>query len=277
MKFGLLTILDSKYFEDKKSTYVYCQCDCGNSKWIRFQDLRSGHTRSCGCTAKSVKGLSNSRIYRIWCGMKYRCSNPNCDAYKYYGGRGIKVDDAWAENFLNFYNDMYESYQEHVEKYGENDTSIDRIDYDENYCRDNCRWATSKEQNNHLRPKIDREDIVGKKFGRLDVISLIKLNKRGLYYHCKCSCGNEVNVLRSSLLSGMTRSCGCLQKDKCSTNDADVISKKFNKLTVISFAFVKKHRKYYNCKCDCGKMTTARISDLRNGHKKSCGRCKIGD
>lgn len=272
-KFGLLTVLAKEYCKDKNDTYAYCQCACGNKKWVRFRDLCRGHTKSCGCLAKSIDGLSRTRIYRIWRGMKQRCFNPNFRGYKYYGGRGIAVDDLWADNFLNFYSDMFESYCNHVKVHGEKNTTLDRIDPNGNYCKDNCRWATYKEQNSHLRPRIDREDILGKRFGRL-VVQALDTTKTKAYYICKCDCGNEVVVIRNSLLDGMTRSCGCLHRDRCSSDDSWFINKKFNKLTVIDFAYIKNHRKYYRCICDCGNLTVSRGSDLKNGHKKTCGKCK---
>lgn len=64
-KFGLLTVLAKEYCKDKNDTYAYCQCACGNKKWVRFRDLCRGHTKSCGCLAKSIDGLSRTRIYRI--------------------------------------------------------------------------------------------------------------------------------------------------------------------------------------------------------------------
>lgn len=271
--FGLLTVLTKEYRKDKSDTYAYCQCACGNKKWVRFRDLSRGHTKSCGCLAKSANGLSRTRIYRIWNSMKERCLNPNCGNYKYYGGRGIMIDALWLDNFLNFYNDMYDSYLAHVKEFGEKNTTIDRIDPNGNYCKENCRWATYKVQNNHLRPRIDREDILGERFGRL-VVQALDTTKTKAYYICKCDCGNEVVVIRNSLLDGMTRSCGCLHRDRCSSDDSWFINKKFNKLTVIDFAYIKNRRKYYRCICDCGNLTVARGSDLKNGHKKTCGKCK---
>lgn len=85
----------------------------------------------------------DKRLYNIWLNMRARCDNPNQPRYKDYGGRGISYQPSWA-HFINFYQDMQETYQEHL--------TLDREDNDLGYSADNCRWATYKEQNNNRRP-----------------------------------------------------------------------------------------------------------------------------
>lgn len=79
--------------------------------------------------------------------MKERCNNPNHSWYKNYWAKWIKVE--W-DNYLDFRNDMYDSYCTHEEKYWLNNSSIDRIDSNKNYNKENCRRATMLEQNNNL-------------------------------------------------------------------------------------------------------------------------------
>lgn len=93
---------------------------------------------------------SDSGLNKRWYRMKGRCNNPNNKSYKWYGGKGIKVE--W-KTYQDFKNDMYSDYLKHREIYGHKNTTIDRIDSSKNYCKENCRWATMQVQNNNKKNK----------------------------------------------------------------------------------------------------------------------------
>ena len=130
----------------------HMRCDCGTDAIVLAGNVRKGATKSCGCARREISsarrqthGLSRHWIYKRWAEMNFRCTNPACDAWAYYGGRGITVCARWASSFEAFLEDMgMPPTRTH---------SIDRINNEGNYEPGNCRWATKAEQSQNRRPR----------------------------------------------------------------------------------------------------------------------------
>ena len=161
-RFGRLTctgpIRHSTDVRGKKFREVLCVCDCGKEKWVKVSCLLRGHTKSCGCldadnrkrlgegrhngtilsTGNLRHGLTKSRLHSIWGNMKSRCTNPNTDNYRYYGGKGVRVCREWFDSFEAFRDWALSN------GYGDN-LEIDRIDPNGNYEPNNCRWLTHEQ------------------------------------------------------------------------------------------------------------------------------------
>ena len=103
-----------------------------------------------GNTVNLKHGMDGTKFYRKWDAMKQRCLSPNHPSFKNYGGRGITVCDRWLK-FENFRDDMNESYLKHVQEFGTKNTTIERRNNNLGYSKDNCKWATQKENNGNKR------------------------------------------------------------------------------------------------------------------------------
>ncbi len=125
-------------------------CDCGKPFKAFLVNVTTGKTKSCGCREHESRtpywlkthGQSNRKKptseYWAWGKMKQRCHNPSSRQYESYGGRGIFVCDSWRNSFEAFFNDMgIKPSPRH---------SIDRINNNDGYYKENCRWATSEIQ-----------------------------------------------------------------------------------------------------------------------------------
>lgn len=132
------------------------KCDCGTIKTMIAHNLirKNAKVRSCGCLRlDGGEPLYGTKFYYTFHLMKQRCNNPNLPRYKAWGGRGIKC--LW-KSFKEFKLDMYQSFQEHDAKNGGRYTTLDRINNDSHYCKENCRWATPKEQSSNTRRNVDK-------------------------------------------------------------------------------------------------------------------------
>lgn len=133
-----------------------CICDCGKEVNVQIGALRSKtRNKSCGCTdrnytdGRETHGMTGTREYISWKMMKKRCYKKTYHSYHNYGGRGISVCAEWLNSFSAFYRDMGSR---------PNDTSLDRIDVNSNYCKNNCRWAEKKTQCRNQRRTVYLEN-----------------------------------------------------------------------------------------------------------------------
>lgn len=157
-RFGKLVALYPHSRDKRNKVKYFCVCDCGNTTVSYKFCLTSGKAMSCGCVSAEkarircaemskeerlktfshpTHGLSKTKEFKAWADAKSRCMNKQNAWYESYGGRGITFSEDWLISFETFYSDMGQC----PEGY-----SLDRIDVNKGYCKENCRWASAKQQ-----------------------------------------------------------------------------------------------------------------------------------
>lgn len=152
--------VDSLHGLDKDNRAEWnCTCSCGMKFVTLGKSLRAGLTQSCGCLQKeraaasatkhghggTWKGGLESVEYTAYQNAKARCTNPKCDKFSYYGGRGIKF--------------LFTSFEQFFAELGlkPKGTTMDRINNNGNYEPGNVRWATKDQQNANKRAPNGRK------------------------------------------------------------------------------------------------------------------------
>lgn len=141
-----------------------CRCDCGTEKTVPYNNLKSGATKSCGCYRLEIMAEERKKShprhghtaggrptteYKAWCHLVSRCTNSDDPAWHRYGGRGITVCDRWRGSFEAFLEDMGPKPSP--------DLTIERVDNDKGYYKENCVWATRRQQADNTRKAVHHE------------------------------------------------------------------------------------------------------------------------
>lgn len=156
MKYGRLTVIETftkRQSNGKMATYAKCLCDCGNTKTLKMNDLKTGNTKSCGCLAHDLlvkrntkHGLRRHPAYNTYISMMNRCYNPKKKSYKHYGVRGITVCKEW--------HDIHTFCQWCDQNGFKPELQLDRIDNSKGYSPENCRFVTPKSNLRNTRHNV---------------------------------------------------------------------------------------------------------------------------
>lgn len=166
--FGKLTVIERSRYNGKNIFYSV-SCECGVVKELQSSQLLSGNTLSCGCSLtqkrgkpRETHGKTGSKEYKVWCSVINRTTRATESTREWYFDKGIKVSPEWRSSFTMFFEDMGECPEGYT---------LDRIDPSEDYCKENCRWASVQLQS------INKGLFKNNKTGTTGV----SLNQHGIY------------------------------------------------------------------------------------------------
>ena len=240
-RFNKLVVLSvAEPYIDKSGRRVKqykCLCDCGNTRVVATSNLLNGNTKSCGCYRAPRKKMN-------LVGQAFGKLTVIAEGERHKGKHRVWICRCECGNVKSFLHSNL------VNKDGPISCGCLR-------------------RNRNARPAI----VTGNRYGMLTVIRKAppppreKVGHRSLW-ECKCDCGTEKIITADRLLSGHTRSCGCLKGKMRS-------GKRFGKLTLVSKAYPVRGMRYWNCRCDCGRELTVSIDTLFRASNICC-ECRNG-
>lgn len=241
--FGYWTVLGRDENNEKKNIHWICKCKCGTVRSVSGTSLRGGISVSCGCL-KDKKTSERNRLRCVdmsgqrigkWTVLRMDDSKERTAKI---GTRWICRCDCGKEKSVSGYS-----------------------------LRNGTSLSCGCDSSNRIK------DLTGQRFGCLFVLKQYDGEydkKRGIKWVCRCDCGNEFVTLSGRLVSGQTKSCGCMYSSKgkhADINEGDI----FGWWTVISYTGEKGRGKRYLCRCKCGRERVVEAGALKRGATQSCG------
>lgn len=155
-EYGQLLVLAFSHRTENGTAYYKCQCSCGVQKLIAHGCLQSGDTKTCGCrkllstsAPNYSHGMSGTKVYKAWTGIKSRCYSPSSTSFERYGGKGVTMSQTLQDSFTSFYEEIGDP-PDNSAKW-----SVERIDNSLGYSEGNLTWALPEQQ---ARNKGKRKD-----------------------------------------------------------------------------------------------------------------------
>lgn len=286
-KYGKLTVIERCENIGGRTAWI-CKCECGNIVKVKSNSLRTGNTKTCG-KCNRYEDLAGKKFGKLTVLKKdnredkqnaYWICKCDCGNVKSIAAKNLKSGATQScgcikdekFNLLDYEFDTYKVIEKSVDK-------------DNNHLKWKCiclncgniiETTGTKIRTNKVpkcscvKDKDKENEMINKIFGKLKVVNKAYIKNGRIYWNCICmECGKETIVSGTDLRTGNKKICtDCSRKLK----RIDITNKKFGKLTAIEFLYTdSKRNSVWKCLCDCGNITTARITDLRNGRMKSCG------